>query len=241
MKTIKNLLQKINMKELKSTLILALVVFSFRSMCFEPFRIPSGSMIPTLNIGDFILVNKFSYGWKLPFSDMYSDPVYLTQFESPKRDEVIVFKYPLEPNLNYIKRVIGLPGDEIELINKQVYVNGKAMAAIPDSSPITKEFADSFDQIKVNFLKVKGQNHDFNIQQTDRATRADTINRFTVPEGKYFVMGDNRDFSADSRYWGFVPKENIKGKALVVWMSMTLPFSEQGFEFAPSRIGKKIL
>ena len=225
----KNIFKKINKKEIKSLLITVLLVFSFRSMCFEPFRIPSGSMIPTLNIGDFIVVNKFSYGLKLPFSDMYSDPVYLTQFQSPKRDDVIVFKYPLDPSLNYIKRVIGLPGDEIELVNKQVYVNGKAVSAISESSPITKDY------------KVKGQNREFLIQSTGRETRADTIPHFKVPAGKYFVMGDNRDFSADSRYWGFVPQENIKGKALAVWMSLTLPFSEKGLSFSPTRIGKVIL
>ena len=237
----RNIFKKMDIKEIKSLVLTVLLVFSFRSMCFEPFRIPTGSMIPTLNIGDFIVVNKLSYGLKLPFSDMYTDPVYLTGFQSPKRDDVIVFKYPLDPSLNYIKRVVGLPGDEIELINKQVYVNGKAVMAIPDSSPVTKDFADNFDGERVNFYKIKGQNQEFVIQTTNRETRADTIAHFKVPANKYFVMGDNRDFSADSRYWGFVPQENIKGKALVVWMSLTLPFSEGGLSFTPSRIGKMIL
>ncbi len=237
----KNVFKKINVTEVKSFITMVFLVFSFRSMCFEPFRIPSGSMIPTLNIGDFILVNKFSYGLKLPFSDMYSDPVYLTEFQSPKRDDVIVFKYPLDPSLNYIKRVVGLPGDEVELINKQVYVNGKAVTTTSDNSPMTAEFINNFSGEKVNFYKVKGQNHEFVIQTTNRKTQADTITHFKVPVGKYFVMGDNRDFSADSRYWGFVPQENIKGKALIVWMSLTLPFSENGLSLTPSRIGKVIL
>jgi signal peptidase I len=237
----KNIIKKINMKEVKSITLMLFLVFSFRSMCFEPFRIPTGSMIPTLNIGDFIVVNKFSYGVKLPFSDMYSDPVYLSNFESPKRDDVIVFKYPLDPSVNYIKRVIGLPGDEIELINKQVFVNGKLMSSIPESSPITKDFADNFDGEKVNFFKVKDSDKEFVIQETTRITPADTIGRFKVPAGKYFVMGDNRDFSADSRYWGFVPFENIKGKAVVVWMSLTFPNTKEGFSMSPSRIGKSIL
>jgi signal peptidase I len=228
------------LKEIKSYALIILCVFAFRSTFFEPFRIPSGSMIPTLNIGDFILVNKFSYGFKLPYSDMFSNPVYLTQFESPKREDVIVFKYPVEPDKNFIKRVIGLPGDEVELLNKQVFINGKLMATAPDASATTKDFADNFDGIKVNFYKVDGQNKKYEIQVTNKPTQADTIARFKVPEGKYFVMGDNRDFSADSRYWGFVPKENIKGKALVVWMSLTLPILDQGLSFAPSRIGKLI-
>lgn len=236
----KNLFKKINFKEIRSFFILIVLVFSFRSTCFEPFRIPSGSMIPTLNIGDFILVNKFSYGLKIPFSDMFSDPIYITHFESPKRDDVIVFKYPVDPSLNYIKRVIGLPGDEIELINKIVYVNGKVISAISDNSPVTKDFASSFDGHQINVFKIIDEGLEFNIQTSNYETAKDTLAKFKVPEGKYFVMGDNRDFSADSRYWGFVPKENIKGKAMVVWLSLTLPMIDQSFSFSPTRIGKII-
>ncbi len=228
-------------KEIKSIAIIILAVFAFRSTFIEPFRIPSGSMIPTLNIGDFILVNKFSYGFKLPYSDMFSDPIYLTNFEPPKRDDVIVFKYPEDPSINYIKRVIGVPGDEIEMIEKRVFLNGKLISYIPDSSVATKDFADSFDGMKVNIFKVPNNNHDYFIQSTDRATKADTITRFKVPAGKYFVMGDNRDFSGDSRYWGFVPEENIKGRAFAIWMSLTLPVLDStGLSFSPSRIGKVI-
>ncbi|MBI2519548.1 MAG: signal peptidase I [Bdellovibrio sp.] len=236
-----NLLKKINMKEVKLMTLMVFLIFSFRSMCFEPFRIPSGSMIPTLHIGDFILVNKFVYGFKLPFSDMFTDPIYLTNFESPKRFDVIVFKYPNDPSINYIKRVIGLPGDEIELNNKQVYVNGKIIYAIDDHSALIKEFADNFNGEKVNIYKVQGPTHHFSIQTTNFETARDTISKFKVPDGKYFVMGDNRDFSADSRYFGFVPKENIKGKALFVWMSLSLPFSEQGLGLHLGRVGKAIL
>jgi signal peptidase I len=237
----KNLFKKLNLKEIRSYAIMIISIFAFRSMIFEPFRIPSGSMIPTLNIGDFILVNKMSYGVKVPFSDMFSDPIYITKFESPKRDDVIVFKYPVNPSQNFIKRVIGLPGDEIELINKVVFVNGKQVSITPDSSPITKAFADNFDGIKVNFLKVSESGKQFDIQVTDHETQKDTVAKFKVPEDHFFVMGDNRDFSADSRYWGFVPKENIKGRALIVWMSLTLPLLDETFSFSPSRIGKVIL
>lgn len=220
--------------------ILILAIFAFRSAFFEPFRIPSGSMIPTLNIGDFILVNKFSYGLKVPFSDMFTDPIYITNFESPKRYDVVVFKYPPEPSVNYIKRIIGLPGDEIELINKNIYVNGQSIQGVSDSSNDTVSFAKSFDNVSVNFYKFKNENVNFYFQNSIRETQADTIPKFKVPEGHYFMMGDNRDFSADSRYWGFVPKENIKGKALLVWMSMTLPILDEGFSFAPFRIGNLI-
>lgn len=229
-----------NMKELKSITILVLVIFAFRSTFFEPFRIPSGSMIPTLNIGDFILVNKFSYGFKVPYSDMFSDPIYITSFEPPKRYDVVVFKYPPEPSVNYIKRIIGIPGDEIELINKAVFINGQEVTATADTSPATTDFTKSFDDIPVNFYKLKNDRADFYFQNSVRETQADTISKFKVPEGMYFVLGDNRDFSADSRFWGFVPKENIKGKAMLVWMSMTLPILDNGFSFAPSRIGNMI-
>lgn len=233
-------MKKINWKEWRSFAVIALVIFTFRSMAFEPFRIPSGSMIPTLNIGDFILVNKFAYGLKVPFSDMFSNPIYMTNFESPKRDDVIIFKYPPEPNLTYIKRVVGLPGDEVELISKQVYVNGRMIPTTPESTEMLKSFADSFDGVKVSVFKVKDQGREFNIQTTSHESRVDNLPKFKVPDGHYFVMGDNRDFSADSRYWGFVPKENIKGRALLVWMSMTLPLLDSGFSFSPSRIGRMI-
>lgn len=112
-------------KELKSFVLIILSVLIFRSVLFEPFKIPSGSMIPTLLIGDFILVNKFAYGFKVPFSDWFSDPIYITGPQQPDRGDVIVFKYPKDTNLNYIKRVVGLPGDTIEVIDKVVYINNK--------------------------------------------------------------------------------------------------------------------
>ena len=229
-----------NLKELKSIIVLVLIVFAFRSTFFEPFRIPSGSMIPTLNIGDFILVNKFSYGFKIPYSDMFTNPIYITEFESPKRYDVVVFKYPVDPNINFIKRVVGVPGDEIEMINKVVYVNGVEVKGNTDLTFDTNKFAKSFDNIPVNFFNFKDDKANFYFQNSVRETPADTVPKFTVPEGHYFMLGDNRDFSADSRYWGFVPKENIKGKALLVWMSMTLPFLDKGFSFSPTRIGNMI-
>lgn len=234
-------LTKKNVRETVSFLGMVILIFAFRSSFFEPFRIPSGSMIPTLNIGDFIVVNKFSYGFKLPFSDMFTDPVYLTSFEPPKRFDVIVFKYPENPSLNYIKRVIGIPGDEIELINKKVFINGKEVNAQSEQSEATQKFAKEFSGYSVNYYRVKENQNDFFIQESNQQTRKDTIGKFTVPKDSYFVMGDNRDFSADSRYWGFVPQQNIKGKALFVWMSLTLPLLDDlGFSFSPTRIGNLI-
>ena len=236
----KRYFKKMSFKENRSFILTVVLIFTFRSMCFEPFRIPSGSMIPTLNIGDFILVNKLSYGIKVPFSDMFSDPIYITEFQNPKRFDVIIFKYPLDVGQTYIKRVIAVPGDEVELINKIVYVNGKRLDAIADFSSESKDFATSFEGNQVNILKINEAGKKFNIQTSNYETQKDTVTKFKVPEGKFFVMGDNRDFSSDSRYWGFVPRENIKGRAFLVWMSLTLPLIDQGFSFSPSRIGKLI-
>jgi signal peptidase I len=232
--------KKINMKEVKSTLLLIVAVFAFRSTFFEPFRVPTGSMVPTISIGDFIVTNKFSYGFKLPFSDMYTNPVYLTKFTPPERGDVIVFKFPVDPNINFVKRVIGIPGDVIEIANKQVFVNGKLNAIISPTPDLVKDFLDNFQGEKVNFSQVEHPGHPYIIQLTSRQLTHDSFPKMTVPQGKFFVLGDNRDFSADSRFWGFVPEENIKGKAMFVWMSFTLPFSEEGMALHLNRIGTKI-
>ena len=184
--------------------VLALVLV-LRSFLFEPFQIPSGSMIPTLEVGDFILVNKFDYGLRLPVSGTK-----IWSNNDPQRGEVMVFKEPQNPNINFIKRVIGVPGDEVRYVNKQLTINGKKMdeelvARLNDGHPhslFNETIGDSTHRIR------KDQNL--------RSLMAEGI--WTVPEGMYFVMGDNRDRSNDSRYWGFVPEQNIVGKAVYIWM-----------------------
>lgn len=232
-------------KETKSITLIILVVFAFRSVFFEPFKIPSGSMIPTLLIGDFILVNKFSYGFKVPFSDMFTDPIYVTGPENPKRGDVIVFKYPDRPELNFIKRVVGLPGDTVEMIDKKVYVNDELIETEEfEGSKIMEDMDEKYKRFNFKFLKTKTGDHTHTtIVDEDNAAHAH-MQRIKVPENKFFVMGDNRDFSADSRSWGFVPHENIKGKAILVWFSMTIPMFWDGedvtFTFRPWRIGNLI-
>ncbi len=232
-------------KEFKSISLIIFIVLIFRSIFFEPFRIPSGSMIPTLMIGDFILVNKMSYGFKVPFSDVFSDPVYIFGKSNPANGDVIVFKFPKNPSMNYIKRVIGVPGDTVEIKNKRVFVNGKKL----DGEEITnstrgKEIWDDMDvkfkEYNLRFFKTKTGEEEHVVQiDSDNYYKLD-FEKITVPEGKFFVMGDNRDFSYDSRYWGFVPHENIKGEALFVWFSMILPFSDHPVKFRPWRIGTPI-
>lgn len=233
------------LKEVKSIFFIILIVLSFRSVFFEPFKIPSGSMIPTLLIGDFILVNKFSYGFKVPFSDWYGDPTYITGPDSPKRGDVIVFKYPKDTSLNYIKRVIGLPGDEIEIVDKVVYVNDKAVATTEiDGKKIMEDMDPKFERYNFKFYKTKTGSHEHITQIDEDNFYNANYYKVKVPEGKYFVMGDNRDFSADSRIWGFVPFGHIKGKAIMVWFSLSFPWpwenSSNGATFRPWRIGNLI-
>lgn len=233
-------------KEVKSIAIIIVAVLTFRSIFFEPFRIPSGSMIPTLMIGDFILVNKFSYGFKLPFSDVVIgdsslNPVYLFGKSEPKRGDVVVFKYPKDLSVNYIKRVVGLPGDTLEIRNKIVYINDKA---IEPKEIEAKKFMDDMDEkfkgYNLKFYEMKTGEHQHIIQQdSDNYYKVD-YEKITIPKENYFVMGDNRDFSYDGRYWGFVSHEQIKGKALFVWFSLIFPFGENSFKFRPWRIGTPI-
>ncbi|MBI2521562.1 MAG: signal peptidase I [Bdellovibrio sp.] len=236
--------QKI-VKEIKSLTILVVIILIFRSIFFEPFRIPSGSMIPTLMIGDFILVNKMAFGFKLPFSDFFGDPIYLFGKSNPKRGDVVVFKYPKDPSVNYIKRVIGLPGDTIEIKNKIIYINGapidvKDITSTEQGKKILDDMDDKFKGHNLKLLETKTGEHSHIIQQDNDNFYKVDYEKLTVPDGKFFAMGDNRDFSYDSRFWGFVPHEYIKGKALFVWFSFILPFSDNEVKFRPWRIGTGI-
>ncbi len=204
-----------------------LVVFLLRSFLFEPFKIPSGSMMPTLLTGDLILVNKFTYGLRLPVINTK-----LTDGTPPARGDVMVFRYPPQPSLDYIKRVVGLPGDEVAYLNKKLTINGK---------PISKDAVpEYFDEEAMRYLKeykedLVGRQHYLLNDDSRRAglSEAEIMTfpnrencRYSVdgvvckvPEGHYFMMGDNRDNSLDSRYWGFVPDKNIVGKAFFIWMN----------------------
>ena len=182
------------------------LVLLLRSFLFEPFQIPSGSMLPTLKIGDFILVNKFDYGLRLP---VLGKTIY--EVGQPSRGDVMVFKYPEDPNINFIKRVVGIPGDTVEYRNKVVYVNGAMQTltrVVPDGSlvvpPLTEEASEQLGDREHRIWRRMTQGRDFPPIQ--------------IPEGQYFVMGDNRDNSNDSRVWGFVDDSLIVGRAFAVWM-----------------------
>lgn len=233
------------LQEIKGLALMIFFVFLFRSMFFEPFKIPSGSMVPSLMIGDFILVNKLAYGVKLPFTEWLVDivlesPIYLQNFIPPKRGDVIVFVYPKDTSMYFIKRLIGLPGDVIEIVDKRVYINGKEIATqVIDGTNIMADMDDKFKKEKFLFYQGDIEGKKFTYQIVEDQSSHEPI-KFTVPPKEYFVMGDNRDFSSDSRFWGTVPERYIKGKAILVWWSMIFPWNEYPAKFRPHRIGRKI-
>lgn len=232
--------QKI-IKEVKSIFVIIFCVFLFRSVFFEPFKIPSGSMIPTLMIGDFILVNKMAYGLKVPFWDWFFDPIYISEPQEPKRGDVVVFKFPKDPSVNYIKRVVGIAGDTVEIRDKVVYLNDKPIISKEiNGTEIMADMDDKFKGSKLKFYKEKLGEHEHVFQlDEDNYYKVDFEKR-TIPKGNFFVMGDNRDFSYDSRFWGHVPHKYLKGRAVLIWFSMIFPFGEHNPKFRPWRIGKLI-
>lgn len=206
-----------------------LLVLAFRSFVFEPFRIPSGSMMPTLVPGDFVLVNKFVYGLRLPLLNLK-----IVRAKEPARGDVIVFRYPVNPRLDYIKRVVGVPGDEVVYLDKRLVINGERqpLSRLP-SSRAGEGTNESWQQLRLENLD--GRRHrivldprlspevrpvpGMSAAQDCRYSRRGIVCR--VPEGHYFVLGDNRDYSQDSRYWGFVPEKNIVGRAFLVWANFS--------------------
>lgn len=188
-----------------------LVVFLIRSFVVEPFKIPSGSMIPTLLVGDFLLVNKFVYGLRLPVINTR-----ISQGSPLERGDVVVFRYPEDPSKDYIKRVVGLPGDNVAYANKQIIINGKPVPTqlVGDFSYITEQ-GYILDTEKYR-EQLGSHRHDILLIPESGMQDMEPI---TVPVGHYFMMGDNRDNSNDSRFWGFVSDDNIVGKAMLIWWS----------------------
>ena len=188
-----------------------LLVLVLRTFVVEPFRIPSGSMMPTLLVGDLILVNKYSYGLRLPVWHTR-----ILEVGQPERGDVVVFRFPKNPNLDYIKRVVALPEDEVVYTGKQLRVNGRVY---PQENP--RPFLDELTGLPrphhTQYTEsIRGRRHDIL-----RDSLYEGVARtFTVPPGHYLVMGDNRDHSSDSRVWGFVPEDHLVGRAFLVWMNL---------------------
>ena len=211
-------------------------VLVLRSFLWEPFQIPSGSMMPTLLDGDFILVNKFNYGLREPVTRQK-----FVEIGAPERGDVVVFKYPINPNVDYIKRVIGLPGDRVIYRNKSLYIKPACQesdAQCPEYEQVVQEFVAKYPddsgsqgrfvsnmpnkthEILIDTHTMPRTMHFFEQKGTQR-------DEFVVPQGQYFVMGDNRDNSLDGRFWGFVPEENLVGEAVAIWMSFDFENTEQ--------------
>ncbi len=191
---------------IKSILIALLLALFIRTFIVQAYKIPSGSMEPTLLVGDYILVNKLAYGIRNPIKDGY-----IVMWGKPHRKDIVVFAWPVNPKIDFIKRVIGLPGDTVQIVNKKVYVNGKLL-----KEPYVRHT-------------------DKNILPAGISPR-DNYGPIKVPPGDVFVMGDNRDESYDSRFWGFVPIKNIKGKAMIIYFS----WDSKHFRIRFNRIGKLI-
>ena len=200
-----------------------LIVFLLRGFIAEPFRIPSGSMLPTLEVGDFILVNKFAYGVRVP---VWNQKIFGSSI--PERGDVVVFRYPEDPSIDYIKRIIGVPGDEVAYYNKVIYINGKEM---PQGEMGKYQQDGSYVQYTRYTENLKTVNHD--VLKTNNVGAGDFVVK--VPANRYFAMGDNRDNSRDSRVWGFVPDENLVGEAFLIWMNWS---SEGGLKW--KRLGSVI-
>jgi len=227
----------------KSFFPVILVVFVIRSFIAEPFKIPSGSMMPTLLAGDYILVNKFTYGLRLPVLNT----VFL-DISQPKRGDVAVFHFPPNPKVDYIKRIIGLPGDRIQYVDKRLIVNGQALTVtqmedysytkkeqrlgndvvVGDVEVTAERFSEKINDVEHEMLTHQGVPNHYRFNMIgQKFLKGEEI---TVPEGHYFAMGDNRDNSSDGRVWGFVPDQNLVGKAFFIWFNFD--------EF--SRIGNSI-
>ena len=220
------------------------VVMVLRSFLYEPFNIPSDSMVPTLETGDFILVNKFEYGVRLPIINSK-----IIDVGSPERGEVAVFRYPPQPSISYIKRIVGLPGDHIVYDHGQLSINGEKVTKTPIQFSREKDSLDT--PTSIYHQETLGA-HTFTMRELEGvnvARQAPFLNyldngkysaenglywEVKVPEGHYFAMGDNRDQSADSRFWGFVPEENLTGRAFYIWMHKAPGFNLPSF----SRNGK---
>jgi signal peptidase I len=211
----------------KSFFPVLLIVLLLRSFLVEPFRIPSGSMMPTLLVGDFILVNKFAYGLRVPLANWKFLAV-----DEPERGDVVVFRFPNDPDVDYIKRVVGVPGDHVAYYNKMLYINGEQVPQLPAGTYIGTGSGIGMSGASERLEQLGDVRHEILVMPHKPGIEGE----YDVPPNHYFVMGDNRDNSNDSRYWGPVPEGNLVGKAFRIWMN----WDSANGGIAWNRIGQKI-
>lgn len=210
----KDLTQSVR-ETLEVLVVAGLLALFIRTFVVQAFKIPSGSMLETLQIGDHLLVSKFLYGIKMPFTHKIIVPV-----SEPDRGDIVVFEFPLNPDVDFIKRIVGVPGDTLEIRDKQLYRNGE-----PVKEPYT-QYTDSIVYPGRNSIpeELSTDQYEAYFNGQSQLSHRDQMPKITVPEGKYFMMGDNRDGSFDSRFWGFVDRKALVGKGLIIywsWESMT--------------------
>ena len=207
--------------ETVKALVLAVVLaLGIRSFLFEPFKIPSGSMIPTLLVGDYIVVNKFAYGVRMPITGSLLIPV-----GEPKRGEVVVFRYPDDPDIDYIKRVVGVPGDRVEVRRGRLFLNGQPVDRVKEGDFSYMDYQQHRRVTRERYREINEDRVEYTIIHDPRSSGIGSRRHWIVPEGKYFMMGDNRDNSRDSRLWThpFVSSDQLKGRAILVHWSFRSP------------------
>jgi signal peptidase I len=231
-------------KQIPILLAVVLVILAIRSSIIEPFRIPTRSMLPGLLTGDFLFANKMQYGLRLPFSD-----VYVTETKPPRRGDIIIFSPPEAGQESlYIKRVVGLPGDHIRFAGKQFYLNEKPVGKIEiTGAERGKTLAhpgfdpeERYNTAKLHLYRESIDGRDYTILEDDSFEGARSNPELTVPEGHFFVLGDNRDDTRDSRNFGVIPFKSVRGRAFVIWFSYRISFGDSHWSFRGDRIGKRI-
>ena len=216
--------------ETVKALVLAVVLaLGIRSFLFEPFKIPSGSMIPTLLVGDYIVVNKFAYGVRMPITGSLLIPV-----GEPKRGEVVVFRYPDDPDIDYIKRVVGVPRDRVEVQRGRLFLNGQPVDRVDEGDFSYMDYQQQRQVTRERYREINADSVEYTIIHDPRSGGIGSRRHWTVPEGKYFMMGDNRDNSRDSRLWThpFVSSDQLKGRAVFVhwsWVVASRPGQNRSF------------
>ena len=218
-----------HMETVKALLLAVVLALGIRSFLFEPFKIPSGSMIPTLLVGDYIVVNKFSYGVRLPITGTLLIPV-----GSPQRGDIVVFRYPDDPSTDYIKRVVGIAGDRVEVQRGRLFLNGQPVDRVDEGKYQYTDYPRKREVTRDRYREINADGVEYTVIHDPRSGRIPSRRHWIVPEGKYFMMGDNRDNSRDSRLWTqpFVSDDLLKGRAVFVhwsWVVASGPGENRGF------------